>query len=108
MILEPIVGLIHNVKLDRWHPVYFSENPLPGDVQIEGAKRYKSGGHHTEGFPTRDEALSNAKGLAERLREHSIGATHTALEKDFPWDGEDIPAMVIFFNIDGENATPLF
>lgn len=30
------------------------------------------------------------------------------LERDFPWDGVAIPAMVVFFKLDKGTATPLF
>lgn len=106
MIVEPVVGILYNEKLNRWHPIYFSEHPLPGDSDV---RRWKSGGHHTEGFPTREEAVVNAEDLADRLTSHSIGGSpKLCLEKDFPWDGEDIPAMVVFFKIDGGAAVPLF
>ncbi|MGO8792914.1 MAG: hypothetical protein ACLQVL_36765 [Terriglobia bacterium] len=108
MIVEPIVGIIHNVKLNKWHPVYFRESPPPSSDGKESCQRYKSGGHQTEGFATREEGLEGAKKLAEALKPHAIGAIHLALDGDFLWDGEDIPAMVVWFALDGETAKPMF
>ena len=103
-----IVGLIHNLKLDQWHPVYFRENPAPSSDGTELAQRYKSGGHQTTGFNTREEGLEAAEKLAVAIEDQSIGPVSLALEKDFPWDGEDIPAMVVWFVVDGKTSTPIF
>ncbi len=108
MVVEPIVGLIHNLKINTWHPVYFRESPAPSSDGSDKAKRYKSGGHYTEGLPSREEGLEASKTLVEALKPHAIGSVHLALEKDFPWDGEDVPAMVVWFSVDGETAQPMF
>jgi len=107
MLIEPIVGLIHDVTHNRWHPVYFREYPLPGPEGHQ-AHRYKSGGHHTEGFETRELGLAGARDLAEKLKDHSVGLPRLSLEADFPWNGNDVPAIVAFFKLDGTTATPLF
>lgn len=69
--------------------------------------RHKSKGHHTQGFETREAALIAAKELAEALKPNVIGPVSLALEKDFDWDGEEIPAMVVFFAINDEIAVPM-
>lgn len=107
-MLNPIVGMIHNQKADRWHPVIFREAPLPGPPEPDKPVRHKSAGHHTEGFETREAALESVPELAARLEEQSGQKPKLALEKDFPWDGEEIPAMVVYFACDGDTATPLF
>ena len=103
MFLNPIVGMIHNVKENRWHPILFDERPLPGNP--ENLIRHKSLGHHTVGFPTRAKALVN---IDEDLIPKCDCPVKKALEKDFPWDGEGVPAMVVFFKDNGDGtATPM-
>jgi hypothetical protein len=98
-MFNPIVGMLHNTKLERWHPIVFQESPLPGGT---GPVRHKSSGHHTAGFDTREAAITHANELIEKLK-----AT-PAIEKDFAWDGEDIPAMVTFFIVRDGKAVPAF
>ncbi len=107
-IFSPIIGMIHNEKENRWHPVLFKESPLPGPPSDDKPIRHKSHGHHTEGFDNREAAVASAKELAEQVKENAIGPVSLALEKDFPWDGEDVPAMVAFFQVKDGVATPMF
>jgi hypothetical protein len=53
-------------RTGRFHPCYYRMAPLPGNT-VE-PMRYKSGGHHTEGFKTLEEAQENAATLAAGLR----------------------------------------
>lgn len=84
-----IFAMLHNTKTGRFHPILFYESPLPGNP--ENLVRHKSKGHHTEGFDSRDDALASIEG------KRSEWNFRTCLEKDFTWDGEDTPAMVVFF-----------
>ena len=96
MILNPIVANLHNTKTDRYHPIYFREVPLPGGDQPDKPVRHKSGGHHTEGFKTRAEALQHCEEMRVELAEAS-GTCGVSLFDDFKWDGGELPAMVVFF-----------
>lgn len=98
MLLNPIIGMLHNTKAERWHPIIFSESPLPGPYSEDKPVRHKSCGHHTVGFATRAEAMANIMNeMVVKLPEAKL-----ALEKDFVWDGEDVPALVVFFGeVDG-------
>lgn len=96
MLLNPVVANLHNTATNRFHPILFKESPLPGG---SGPSRHKSVGHHTKGFDTRDEAIEECKRIAERQ------SAKLCVEKDFAWDGDDMPAMVVFFSEDG--TTPL-
>lgn len=91
LLLNPIMAMLHDTTNDRWHPIVFQEQPLPGGCKTP--VRHKSMGHHTDGFATREEALQNC--------EETIAASEQTwtqcLDKAFPWDGKDIPAMVVFF-----------
>lgn len=85
-----VVSLLHNRKLNTWHPIFFNQHPMPGGTDFS---RYKSVGHHTQGFKSRKEALDDIQHkLAPKLICHAI-----CTEKDIEWSGEDIPAMVVFF-----------
>ena len=103
-MLNPIVAMLHDTEHDRWHPVVFEEKPLPGNP--DNPIRHKSKMHHTEGFATRDEALVGCDGLAHQLEDHAIGEIKMSVDKAFPWNGEGIPAMVVFFS-DDEVPVPL-
>ena len=93
-MINPFIAIIHNLKENRWHPVIFDERPLPSGA----AMRHKSLGHHAEGFASREEALININDdISPKIREHYGFAPTLAMDDDFPWDGEGVPAIVTFF-----------
>lgn len=97
-MFNPVIAMLHNTTAQRWHPVLFNESSLPGPDAPDKPVRHKSRMHHTTGFPTREEALDNARtSLADAVRTQGMGEPEFCLDKDFPWDGEGIPAMVVFF-----------
>ena len=52
-----IGAMLHNEKLDRFHPLFFRPAPMPGGKDADMmAQRYRSHGHHTDGFATLEEA----------------------------------------------------
>ncbi len=107
-MLDPIIGLVRNTKANRWHPIYFQRYPMPGGTEQTNLTRYRSGGHHTAGFTSREEAVRVARtGIAPRLRNICAGPVRFSLDTDFLWNGEDIPTVVAFFRVEGETAKPL-
>lgn len=91
-----IIGMLHNEKANLFHPITFRKAPHSADGKEYA--RYKSGGHHTEGFNSREEAVTHiTDSLGPRIKEH-YGEWSPCLERDFPWDGEGVPAMVLFFS----------
>lgn len=107
-MLSPIIAMIHNTKLSRWHPVIFVEKPLPGPYEENKPVRHKSAGHHTTGFATRQEALDYiAKELRPMTESRAIGEVKESLDKDFAWNGEDVPVMTIFFGEVGGKVVPM-
>jgi len=94
MFDNPVIGILHNTSSDRWHPVLFTESPLPGPEELGKPIRHKSRMHHTKGFATRDEAITSAR---EELAVKVPGAKF-ALDADLSWDGDGIPALTIFFD----------
>jgi len=91
-MINPVHAMLHNTLTNRWHPILFSESPLPGSPDADKPIRHKSRGHHTAGFDTREEAL---KWIDEN--KSKTPGSRLCLDKDFDWDGIDIPAMVVFF-----------
>jgi hypothetical protein len=87
-----VIAILQNTSLNRWHPIVFRESPFPGGRQLEAGKRYKSAGHHTDGFSTRDEAEAEAKAMCKR------NGADFATDVVFEWNGSGTPAMVVFFN----------
>jgi hypothetical protein len=106
MILNPVVANLHNTKTNRYHPILFRESPLPSASTGSSLMRHKSIGHHTDGFDTRDEALSYCEKMARDL-ETEAGGVRLCLDRDFAWDGEDVPAMVVFFGEQDGKTVPL-
>jgi hypothetical protein len=81
---EP-TAILKNTATGRFHPIVFRYAPTPSDDGT-GPSRYKSRGHHTDGFDTLDEARSFIESKPEL---DAAGAL-------YEWDGEDVPAMVIW------------
>jgi hypothetical protein len=80
-------GLLQNASNGRYHPIVFRHAPPPSGDQ-EDCARYKSIGHHTEGFNTEKEALD-----------------YIELKKDWEWigvmwtwDGQSSAAMVVWLH----------
>lgn len=94
ILLTPTFGMLHNAKENRWHPIFFVENPLPGPPDASKPLRLRSKGHHTKGFETRAEALASIDGSVKQLNQEVIVDT----EKDIEWDGIDIPLAVAFLS----------
>lgn len=93
--MNPIIAMLHNTKEDKYHPILFLCYPTPSGME----NRYKSKVHHTNGFSIREEAVKFAnKELLEFSKK--FGDPSISLNKDFVWDGEDFPAMVVFFTED--------
>ena len=107
MYFNPIIANLHNTKTNRFHPIIFVESPLPGPPSDDKPVRHKSKGHHTQGFDSRDAALSECRNIVDQIKEHAIGPPQLCIEKDFPWDGEDIPAMTVFFGTTESGVVPM-
>lgn len=76
-------GMLVNTATGRFHPIAF--RPAPSGVHDN---RWRSLGHHTEGFATREEALADTK---ERPYCKELGL-------EWAWDGTDVPALTIFLD----------
>lgn len=87
MANETVVAMLHNQKMNKWHPIIFVPNPLPGGSDT--VMRYKSTQHHTEGFESRTDALSS-------IEDDEFKSYLKFTENDIPWTGEGVPALVCF------------
>lgn len=97
-----IVAMLHNQAQNTYHPIVFAMAPLPGDAQVEGAMRYRSRGHHTTGFSSREDAVAFA--TTEWI---PVLGADKALDGDIIWDGVDIPALTLFFGQQDSQLRPL-
>jgi hypothetical protein len=80
-------GILKNAKTGRFHPILFRPAPLPSTSEEDKVIRYKSQGHHTEGFKTLEAACEWIR-AKESL--HDTGLV-------WNWNGEDVPAMTEYF-----------
>lgn len=65
----------------RYHPAYYVLSPFPGGVTTPA--RWKSRGHHTEGFATEAEAQAHCAELAKTLAATEAG-NYGIVELDAP------------------------
>jgi hypothetical protein len=89
---EHPVGVLKSDK-GRFHQIVFQRAPLHNDDDMS-ARRYKSLGHHTEGFGTFEDAQ---KHIAANELWHPIGIV-------WSWSGDGIPAMTFWFGPIGDDA----
>jgi hypothetical protein len=94
--MRAFVSILHNTKENRFHPIYYTEKPLPS-YSGEDAMRFKSRGHHTNGLETLDLARKDAADLGTKLIEqgYNVNVENSIIS----WDGEGIPADVTFRSI---------
>jgi hypothetical protein len=93
--MEALVMMLKNTSTGRFHPMFYFESPLPGGIESDANKqfiRYKSKGHHTDGFDTRELALESiTTKLIDQIK--SVGYNpNLELDGDLEWNGKDIPA----------------
>lgn len=81
-------GILKNMETSRFHPISFRPAPMPSGA----APRYKSLGHHTDGFDTLDGAEDWISGNDNCLK----------VQRLYEWWPADIPlpALTDFFGDD--------
>jgi hypothetical protein len=86
-------GLLLNVATGRIHPISFRPAPMPANADANmSAQRWRSIGHHTEGFDTEAAAMA---WIAEQGDKVNF-VENLRLE----WNGEGLPAMTVFLTPD--------
>ena len=86
--------MLKNTNNGTFHPIMYFESPLPGPENENSVTRYKSKGHHTSGFESREKALEEANNIEVKLKETLYSSVTKELEGDLEWDGEGIPADI--------------
>ncbi len=100
---NPVILILHNEAQDTYHPILLWEAPPPSG-QLGDAERWKSKGHHTEGFKTLQEAIDGEGGaLALCKNQHMAkvgGEVYYNVDQPLEWDGiPDNAVMVTGFDL---------
>jgi hypothetical protein len=89
-----IIANLKNLQTGKFHPIVYRFYPLPNECPVP---RYKSFGHHTNGFVFREEALTECIRLSTQISEEYECKVELATEEDMLWDGLETPASVALF-----------
>lgn len=94
--MNALVKMLKNTETNRFHPIFYFESPLPGGFESETNQklvRYKSKGHHTSGFDTREAAYASASSeLVAQIKSAGYSPILELDEKDdLLWDGKEMP-----------------
>lgn len=73
----------------RFHPIVFRDAPFPS-----GGDRYKSKGHHTEGFESMEDAQQESQNIAANIGYPLEMRTEQAMEVDGDFVMSLMPAML--------------
>ena len=96
MLFNPLAGMIHDTHTGRFHPVILKESPLPGPPSPDKPVRFRSHGHHTTGFGSRDDAIASIRDeMAPKLKNLRYLAVLGNPAKDMIWDSntENLPIV---------------
>lgn len=102
MLFNPIHLILINTLTNRFHPILYVED-LSFIGQKDGIKRWKSKGHHTSGFDTRQEAVDFILSMNPKLKENLNGGNvYFSVDEnyDMEWNGQGIPAIKTLFDLD--------
>lgn len=93
--MQALVMMLKNTSTNRFHPIFYYENFFPGGLDADANKnliRYKSKGHHTAGFDSRETAMESIHNdLVDKIKGQGY-TPNLELETDLEWDGQGIPA----------------
>lgn len=96
MLFNPLAGMIRDSHTGRFHPVILKESPLPGPPSDDKPVRFKSHGHHTTGFESRDDAIASiVNEMAQQLPGLRYLTDLGDSDKDMKWDSskEGLPTI---------------
>lgn len=93
------ICILKSNKTGRFHPAFVEEKPMPGpipDVADTKFVRVKSKMHHTAGFETFEEAVTNVQeSMRPRL---TLSDDNVALEHSVDWDEKQMIFTMILLN----------
>jgi hypothetical protein len=93
--MEGLIQMLKNVATGKWHPIMYVEKPLPGSLDSDANNnivRFKSKGHHTSGFTTREEAVATLEELKfNMINLMFLSKVTIDVETDIEWTSEDLP-----------------
>ena len=100
---NPVLLLLFNTQTERWHPILYWECPPPSG-KLGDCWRWKSKGHHTVGFTSREDAINSKEGgvmhLCQNQYENKVGGdVYYDIEHHGEWDGQGNPADVTCFDL---------
>jgi len=81
-----VLCVLHDTANGTFHAAFFEEKPLPGpvkSVEETDAVRLKSKMHHTDGNPTKEEALGVLADLSTKIKI----PPENIWTDPIPWDG---------------------
>lgn len=96
--MKSLIRLLFNTDKKTYHPILYLESPLPGDYDATNITRLKSKFHHTSGFTSKEEAITDInESLVHRVKENFAIYFDLTIETDdvIEWDGQGIPADTI-------------
>jgi len=99
------ICILRDIHGGRFHPCFVEEKPLPGpvpEVTDTQVVRCKSRMHHTGGFDTFEEAVSNVQDdLSQRIQ---LPETNVALERYVDWDSKAFVVCLPNWVSEGKNV----
>lgn len=85
------VGYLQNTATNRYYPIFFRPAPAPSERSSDSMHRYRSSGHHTNGFDT----LELAQEWIKTWTRTKPDMEDTGLV--WLWNGEGVPALTEWF-----------
>lgn len=96
--MEALIMMLHNLPQNTYHPILYFESFFPGGADSEGnmkLKRFKSKGHHTKGFTSRQDAVNHIQtDLEPKVKNMGYKVNVEIEEADLVWDGTEVPIDV--------------
>lgn len=87
-----LIKMLFNTTDKTYHPILYTESPLPSYTPEDKFTRFKSKGHHTIGFKEKEDALEHIQVDIMQSPALSDASFIEQYEGEvLPWDGREIP-----------------
>ena len=102
-----MISITRNQLTGRFHPFLWAWKPYPHEDSTCSVTRFKSKGHHTEGFATFEEAQAQAERWVPQV-ERRLGPCMTVLSQaeEDAWGPAELPARVLMVPLPATAAGP--